>query len=239
MVVCAQVIAGAGAADAAVVSFATIDARRVRGEAVEALVHDPRHPERRVPGARRRPGAVEASLSVVVVVLIADVAGRGAWRAPAPLPELSAAAAGGGAGGKSPRCALFAFALTRLELNPPGRAVDAGRRAGGRAVRARVALAARSFPRGRSEAPGLAGLAPQLARRGLMPPRRACRTTRRAVGRAERASGAGVAINLVRRVGSRWTSEAVEAKGRIAAGVARDAHDILTNHKFGLAARAH
>merc|ERR1711965_645470 len=81
-------------------------------------------------------------MSVVVVVAIADIAGRGAWGAPAPFAELSAAAAGGGTRGKPPRCALPAFAPTRLGLNPPGGAVDAGRCAGGRAVRARVARVA-------------------------------------------------------------------------------------------------
>ena len=177
-------------------------------------------------------------MSVVVVVAIADIAGRGAWGAPAPLAELPAAAAGGGTRGKSPRCALLAFAPTRLGLNPPGRAVDAVRCAGGSAVRARVALVARSLPSGRSDAAGLAGLAFRLAGRGLMPSRRTRRTTRRAVRRAVRARVAGVAINLVRRVGSRGAGEAVDAEGRIAAGVARDAQNILINRKFGLATRA-
>ena len=170
--------------------------------------------------------------------MIADVAGRGAWRAPAPFAELSAAAAGGGTRGKSPRCALLAFAPTRLGLNPPGRAVDAVRCAGGRAVRARVALVARSLPSGRSDAAGLANRAFRLAGRGLMPSRRTRRTARRAVRRAVRARVAGVAINLVRRVGSRGAGEAVDAEGRIAAGVARDAQNILINRKFGLATRA-
>ena len=111
-------------------------------------------------------------MSVVVVVAIADIAGRGAWGAPAPFAELSAAAAGGGTRGKSPRCALLAFAPTRLGLNPPGGAVDAVRCAGGRTVRARVALVARSLPSGRSDAARLANLAFRLAGRGLMPSRR-------------------------------------------------------------------
>ena len=238
MVVRAHGVAGPGTAHAAVVSFATIDARRVHGEAIEALVHDPGAPQRRVPRARRRPRTVEATLAVVVVVVIADVAGRGAWRAPAPFAELSAAAAGGGTRGKPPRCALLAFAPTRLGLNPPGGAVDAGRCAGGRTVRARVALVARSLPRGRSDAAGLANRAFRLAGRGLMPSRRTLRTTRRAVGRAVLARVTLDAVDLVRRVGSRWAGEAVDAEGRIGPLLAGRARNLIAEQDLGLATRA-
>ena len=71
-----------------------------------------------------------------------------------------------------------------------------------------------------------------------MPSRRTLRTIRRAVGRAVLARVALDAVDLVRRVGSRWAGEAVDAEGRIAAGVARDAQNILINRKFGLATRA-
>mmetsp|Transcript_7814 Transcript_7814/g.21911 ORF Transcript_7814/g.21911 Transcript_7814/m.21911 type:complete len:254 (+) Transcript_7814:4303-5064(+) len=232
VVVRAQVVAAAGAADAAVVALAAVDFRRVHREAIEALVHDPLAPERRVARARRRPGTVEATLAVVIVVGLADVANRRAGGARAPRAELPAAAACGGTRGKSPRRALFAFAPTRLGLNPPGRAVDAGRRACGRAVRARVAPVARSLPRDRSDPAGLATLALQLTGRGLMPSGRTRRTTRCAVRRAERAGVAGVAINLVRRVGAGQAGEAVNSQGTVRSFAARDANNIGVHHEL-------
>ena len=94
------------------------------------------------------------------------------------------------------------------------------------------------MPSGRSDAARLANLAFRLAGRGLMPSRRTRRTTRRAVRRAVRARVAGVAINLVRRVGSRGAGEAVDAEGRICALLAGRAANGHADQNLRLAGRA-
>ena len=87
------------------------------------------------------------------------------------------------------------------------------------------------------EAPGCARGARCAARLRLAPAGLAREAHARAGG-ADLARVAGVAINLVRRVGSRWAGEAVDAEGRIGPLLAGRAHDLIAEQNLGLATRA-
>ena len=240
VVVRAQGVAGPGTAHAAVISFAAVYGRRVHREAVEALVHDPRTPERRVRGARRRPGAFDALPAVVVVVRLAHVASRGAGAARAPLAELPAILAGGLARAVCgfPRRALLALVPPRRGLVPAGRAVDAARRAGSSAEPARVALVALGLPGGRGETTGLAEMALLLAGRGLVRPGRARGTARRSIYVAELARVALDAVDLVRRVGAGRAGHAINSQRRVGPFLAGRAADGHADQNLRLAGRA-